>query len=425
MNRQIFLVTSLTLCLASLTSQAESQVEALRLRIDQMEKSHQQSTQALTDEMANLKMQMAIPESANKSYSGLGVAASKVYNNKSKLSIGGYGEIVFTDNKKGLDTTDAYRLVPYIGYRFSDDLIFNAEIEFEHGGANAAGAGTGEAIIEFAYIDFLHSEGFKLRAGHVLVPVGLINMLHEPTVFPTINRPEVEKNIIPSTWHENGILAYGDLGPVHYYAGLVNSGNADSFSKSSWIRKTRQKGAQATAEDFSYVVRLDSNSLDNLSFGTSYYTGNTAQGDDTLGDANVKLAEIHGTYQAHDFEFLGLYATGQLSDVDKIRNLVTGNPVMGEKVSGYYAMISYDIMKWIRPSSSSKLPLFAAHESYNLHEEVEEGQTIDESLEKTITTVGLNYKPHSNVVVKANYQFRSNVAKTESDRFELGLGWIF
>ncbi|MCB0364579.1 MAG: porin [Bdellovibrionaceae bacterium] len=403
---------------------ANPEIDSLKSRLDALERQQKQNAQALTDELANLKMQVAVPESTHESYSGMGVAASKVYYSKSPLSIGGYGEVVFTDNKKGTDTTDAYRLVPYIGYRFSDDLVFNAEIEFEHGGANA-GAGTGEAIIEFAYLDFLISESFKLRAGHLLIPVGLINMLHEPTVFPTVQRPEVEKNIIPSTWHENGVLAYGDVGPVHYYAGLVNSGDADGFSKSSWIRKSRQKGAEAKAEDFSYVLRLDSNSLQDFSVGGSYYTGNTSQGNDTLGDANIKLAEVHATYKARGFEFLALYAQGQLSDVDKIRTVVTGNPVMGEKVSGYYGMLSYDLMKVINGASAKTLPLFVSHESYNLHEEVEEGQTQDQSLEKTITTVGLNYKPLSNVVVKANYQFRSNEADTEADKFELGLGWIF
>ncbi|MCC7403161.1 MAG: hypothetical protein IT288_02080 [Bdellovibrionales bacterium] len=404
---------------------AASETEELRTRLDALENKHQQTVQSLTDELAQLKLQMAVPELTSSSYSGMGVAASKVYYSKSALSIGGYGEVVYTDTKSGTDSTDAYRLVPYIGYRFAEDLIFNAEIEFEHGGANAGGAGKGEAIIEFAYLDFLLSNQFKIRAGHVLIPVGLINLLHEPTNFPTVQRPEVEKNIIPSTWHENGVLAYGDWGPVHYYLGAVNSGDAAKFSKSSWIRGTRQKGAEAKAEDFSYVLRLDSNSLNDLTVGGSLFSGKTSQGNDSLGEAEVRLGEVHATFKAHNWEFMALYAAGELSDTDKIRTTLSSAPVMGAKVSGYYAWLGYDLMRVLKPASLSKLPIFVSHESYNLHEEVESGQTIDPALEKVITTVGLNYKPVTNVVVKANYQFRSNENETEADRFELGLGWIF
>lgn len=45
-----------------------------------------------------------------------------------------------------------YRFIPYIGYKFTDSIILNAEIEFEHGANTERG---GEVTVEFLYLDFL------------------------------------------------------------------------------------------------------------------------------------------------------------------------------------------------------------------------------------------------------------------------------
>ena len=398
----------------------------LESRVNKLESNQASQIQALTDEIAKLKQELSIPELNQTSFSGMGVAASKVYYSKSPLSIGGYGEIVYTDNKKGTDSFDAYRFVPYIGYRFTDKIIFNSEIEFEHGGAFAEDQ-KGEAIIEFAYIDFLISEAFNLRVGQMLIPVGLINLHHEPTFFPMVQRPDVEKNIIPSTWHENGLMTFGKMGMLSAYLGVVNGGDSNNVSGKNWIRGARQKGAEAKSEDFGTFLRLDVTPLEGLSLGVSHYTSKNSQEDESLGDSKVSLSEVHSTYSAAGFDFKALFTQGSLTDTDLIQS-VTGE-LLGSKVQGAYAILSYDIAKWVPFLNGKSLPLFVSHETYNLHDEVETGNTADPILEKTISTVGINFKPHSNVVIKADYQFRSNESDDESkkeyDKFELGLGWIF
>ena len=73
---------------------------------------------------------------------GLGPAGSKVYKQSEGLSIGGYGEIKYlafekedeSDNKTGkYNSVDALRAIIYMGYKFNDNIIFNSEIEIEHG----------------------------------------------------------------------------------------------------------------------------------------------------------------------------------------------------------------------------------------------------------------------------------------------------
>ena len=174
---------------------------------------------------------------ADKSYAGLGAAASKVYYSQNPLSIGGYGEMYYSNPDNGDDFADVYRFITYFGYKFSDNLVLNAEIEFEHGG--------NEVAIEFMYLDYLINKEFNLRAGNVLVPMGLVNQRHEPTLFNTVQRPEIEQKLIPSTWHENGALAYGSFESMglNYTAGVINALNLNNehttTPDNNWIRKAR------------------------------------------------------------------------------------------------------------------------------------------------------------------------------------------
>ena len=108
-----------------------------------------------------------------------------------------------------------------MGYRFDDRFLFNAEIEIEH--AN-------EISVEFAYVDYLLNDALTIRGGMVLVPLGLVNDFHEPTVFLGARRPQTERRIIPTTWRKNGVGVLGSAGPIAYRAYLLNGLDATGFS---------------------------------------------------------------------------------------------------------------------------------------------------------------------------------------------------
>ena len=395
-------------------------------RLQNLEEQNQQ----LIDEIAKLKEEISIPEIRQQSFAGMGYAASKVYFTPQGLSIGGYGEIVYInyDSSSKKDTTDLYRFIPYIGYKFNDKIILNAEIEFEHG-ANAERGG--EVAVEFAYIDFLINKWTNVRVGNLLIPVGITNLQHEPIFFNSVNRPEVETKIIPTTWNENGVLIYSNTGNIDYQVGIVNGlygtkHGEFGFSSSSWIRGGRQAGAKAIAEDFAFVGRVDYLGIEGLYAGASLYYGKSGQGE-TLGtekiDGTVFLFEVHARYQIKGFELTGLYAKGHIDDADKIS--LYNDDVIGEDAYGYYLNVAYDILPLINKESKYSLPIFARYERYNTQDSVPTGFTADPNNDKTIWTVGLNFKPHSNVVLKADYQFRDNEGDGEPDRLELGLGFIF
>ena len=378
---------------------------------------------SLSEEVLKLKTQSQVPElGPSPEFSGLGSSASKVYS-KSGLSIGGYGELMYSSPRgpKGA-SSDALRLVPYIGYKFSDTIVFNSEIEFEHGGVKAGGT-TGEVIVEFAYLDFLLSSYASIRVGHQLIPLGRTNLKHEPTYFYSANRPEIEKNIIPSTWHENGLMLFGEINSLSYKLGVVNSLDlsTDTAEQSSWIRNSRQKGAKAESEDLSYFLRLDYEFMAGNSFGASYYTGNSTHDASARGDGTVAIYEAHLDYKYRDLILNALYVNGTLSDTDLI--LDQSSEPLGSEVEGYYLTLAYDL-KNILKHRNSIIP-FVRYSEYDLHKDVKTGQTRNKSLAKERTTFGLSYYPNHQVVLKMDYQVKENDLGNEADVFNLSMGFVF
>ncbi|MBI4061852.1 MAG: hypothetical protein HY403_10505, partial [Elusimicrobia bacterium] len=224
----------------------------------------------LTQEIEKIKLGEAAEPVAEIQASGAAPAASKVYRARpNKASIGGYGEMTYQNFSKrkqdadpaGVrDEADFARAVLYVGYKFNDWILFNSELEFEHG---STGKARGEVSIEQAYVDFRLRDEIGLRAGALLVPMGLQNEFHEPTTFHGVRRTGVEQNVIPSTWRENGAGVFGDLGPVSYRSYLVTGLQATTntgvtgFSSSSGLRNGRSSGAKSFAEDLASVTRVD------------------------------------------------------------------------------------------------------------------------------------------------------------------------
>ena len=136
------------------------------------------------------------------------------------LVIGAYGEVKFgmfqnpAANGQWQNGFDLHRMVLLPTYQITENIIFNAEIEFEHGGLafDADDKRHGSVTIEQLWIDFKISDPFNWRSPGVdLIPIGYINQHHEPTLFYSVNRPELYNGLIPSTWMAPASSVYGRL----------------------------------------------------------------------------------------------------------------------------------------------------------------------------------------------------------------------
>ena len=366
---------------------------------------------------------------------GFGPAASKVYRTGRGVSIGGYGEMLYThfdshlENGAPADETDRLdflRGVVYVGYRWNDHWLLNSELEWEHGNTDKGG----EAAVEFAYLDYLYKPALSFRAGLMLMPVGFINELHEPTVFLGAKRPDVETLIIPSTWREGGVGLYGEAGPLSYRAYLVTALDASGFSAEEGLHEGSAEGSNAKADDLAGVARLDYTPVPGLLVGGSVYHGNTAQGlksaEDKKISVSTRLFEGHLEWKWRGLELRALGVQADLSNVTDLNLALAleGNESIGERLRGGYVQVGYDLFAR-HPHGEQALIPFARWESYNLQARVPSGYEANPANDVKSLTLGVNYRPFDSVVFKADYQKYQNRARTGLNEVHVSLGYIF
>ncbi|MEN8260386.1 MAG: hypothetical protein ABFS02_07345 [Pseudomonadota bacterium] len=388
----------------------------------------------LGEEIEKLKTKLVIPDEPEyKSMYGLGPAASKVYQVSKGLSIGGYGEAFYQnlvdDEGTKKDNADFLRFVLYTGYKFSDNILFNSELEFEH----ASTSKSGSVSVEFANLDFFLHPMANARAGLVLVPMGFINEIHEPPFFHGVQRPEVERRIIPSTWRELGGGLFGEILPGLQYrmyaiTGLLAGDEDDVRFSSDGIRGGRQGGSKSVAEDWAFTGRVDYSPrwAPGLLVGGSAFLGNAAHGEDFGGkdvDVFTQLYEGHIQYRYRGLELRALGSWGHIDNAGVLS--AAAGETIGSENFGWYAEAAYDVMPHLFPDSIQYLAPFVRYERLDTIAKAPSGFADDEFFDREIWQAGLTYKPIPNVVLKADY--RNFVAKSgeRPDEFNLGLGFIF
>jgi len=427
-------------------SDLKAQLKALNARLEALEandKKQNDQTQTLTDELINVQNATSFSTvDPTKTEAGLGIAASKVYYSKNPLSIGGYGELFYSSqpekndpdgNTLGGNTSEAYRFVPYIGYKFSDTIILNSEIEFEHGGQ--------EIALEQLYIDFLLDPQFNLRLGQQVVPMGLVNLNHEPVMYNTVRRPDVETYLIPSTWHENGLTAYGSLGDFQYAAGavvaldmgLATHDGAPSARGINWIRDGRRGGSETNSatSNIAGVARLDYIGINGLLIGAGAYAGQAGPTNKVGGEkGSIVMTDLHAQYQIDGFKVKGLYTQTQLTHADSYEgNAIAGFDFTGipvpEEAHGGYVNLEYNVLP-LFVQTANRLPLFFQYENYDIASRISDGTSYGTT---ESFTYGLNYFPHEQVVLKGEYKLRNNRNSLNNHNSEgiysFGLGFIF
>src|SRR5688500_2595316 len=96
-------------------------------------------------------------------------------------ALSGYMDFHFNKVELEDGRLDFHRFVLLMTHRFSDRIRFVSEVEIEHALVEGL-EDAGELEIEQAYVDFLLSRAFNVRAGMMLMPVGIINERHEPPI---------------------------------------------------------------------------------------------------------------------------------------------------------------------------------------------------------------------------------------------------
>lgn len=327
-------------------------------------------------------------------------------------SFGGYAELHYNNlDRESADKDsvemDLHRFVLFFGHRFSDDVRFFSELEVEH---NVAGEGkNGEVEIEQAFIEWDYAQGHSAKAGVFLVPVGILNETHEPDTFYGVERNNVEKNVIPTTWWEGGIAGKGELATGLSYDIAVHSGlYLDVAGGKYKIRDGRKKVSEAEATDLAYTGRLIWNGMPGVSVGlAAQHQTDLAQGDvvGTVQDVDALLIEAHVDVQKGPFGLRALYASW---DIDSALNDIKAG---ADEQTGWYVEPSYKL--------SDSLGVFARYSQWD-------NQAGDSAIDSEYQQIdaGINYWLVETVALKADFQ-KTNEPGDTVKGFNLGIGWSF
>ena len=361
---------------------------------------------------------------------GLAPSAAATYGRGRGVSIAGYGEMLYENfapqTEAGAPTgrgtqLDFLRAILYAGYRFNDKFLFNSEIEVEH---------ADEVSVEFAYVDYQAHEHIGVRGGMLLLPMGLVNEFHEPTVFLGAERPVTENRIIPSTWRENGGGVYGSIDRVAFRAYVVNGFNGSSFS-SSGVRSGRQKGGKAKASNMAFTGRIDVTPTPGFFVGASLYTGGSGQGDIVVDgrelDVRTTIVDLHGQAQLRGLDVRGLWARASIDDAAELNQALglVGPNGVAERMAGGYLQVGYDVLSQTASVGGLALTPYLRYEQVDTQDRMPAGFERSLSTDNTFVTLGVELKPIPNVVVKVDHAWVRNDADTGVNQFNLSMGYAF
>lgn len=405
---------------------------------------------------------MLTPDCAKAQYSAADSVQNHVKGNR--LSIGGYGEAAYTrnfysDNVYRYTDPKSYKNDPshgrfdiphaviYISYDFGKGWTMSSEIEFEHTGSGGAiekeysEGGEweqevekgGEVELEQFWIQKSFGSFLNVRAGHIVVPVGLTNAHHEPLNYFTVYRPEGEATILPCTWHDTGISIWGRLGDFRYEVQMLAGLDAFMFDRENWI----QGGAGSpfefkVANKYGFAARIDNYTLPGLRVGLSGYYGQAMhnsyphefEGEDANGNkktydgtkGRVAIGAIDFTFNRYNWIVRGNADYGYLSNASTIskikRNLTSNNAPYKKTPVGKNAVAvgieaGYDVFSQIGKlrEDNQKLYLFGRYEYYNSYIPAKD-QAKYEYTGKNRMAFGVNYNPIPQIAVKAEYSKR-------------------
>jgi hypothetical protein len=346
---------------------------------------------------------------------------------------------------------DLERIVTEFGYQFNDEWDMEVEIEYEHGGTGSAleydgfdefgefesevEAG-GEVMVEKAELRYRPSKHFGVKFGNIHLPIGLSSILHKPNQYLTVLRHRSEAAMLPAVWNETGLGIFGEYANFHYQAQVVSGLNSEYFRTYDWIASGHQKRFESVnADDLAYALRLDYGSFkQGCAVGVAYYYGNTSgnrhKSNKVLGDGSVSILAVSGAYVEGPWILRGQYLHGSLSDADAITQANKSTPglkpgnfaQLGSKSEAFFIEAGIDLNHFF----DLPLTVFANLDYSNPLADVDSG-TATKRYENTWTSLGVNYSPIPEIVIKAEAGLQQVAVASIPDThfFALGVGYQF
>ena len=336
------------------------------------------------------------------------------------ITIGGYAQIDYNQPEGANGKMDVHRMVMLLGYKFNDKVQFVTEIEYEH---------VKEVYIEQAFLNYSLNDNLNIRGGLMLVPMGIVNEYHEPTTYNGVERPNVDKSIVPTTWREIGVGVTGKFNEAnlryqaYIFNGFTSLNGTKTLGGSNGLRNGRQKGAESTINTPNLSAKVDFYGIQGLRLGLSGYFGRTQAEDAvdaTVGaDVGISMFGLDARYINKRFTARGQYIQALLSDTEDYNSVNSAS--LGSELKGWYAEAAYNLLPL---SNEQKLDAFLRYEMYDTHAATHDaGISRNLGYNRNDWTAGLSYHVAPGAVVKADYQIFDNAAIGSKSKGQLNIGF--
>ena len=325
-------------------------------------------------------------------------------------TIGGYGEMHYDmEANDGDGKLDFHRFIFYIKHQFNSEWSMMSEIEIEHNMVYSDGDG-GYLAMEQAHLNYWNGT-WGWKGGVLLVPAGITNEYHEPPTFMSVERPEYNKYVIPTTWFDNGFAFYGNLNGIDWNFTMTGDLDGDAIAKG--IRSARMKGVYSKTSSWVKTLQLSYSGFDGVKLGGSVTMNDAPVSADHVngGEAiGVTLTEFNATYSKNNL--YGRLEYGMIDYTNNLHDLVGDDGVADyevESTSGYYLDLGYNISELV--GTPGDFFVWTRTSSYNKDDN-------DDATE--ISLFGVKYKPADNISLKFELG-----DKDGSDIMRMGLGYMF
>ncbi|HET7224780.1 MAG TPA: hypothetical protein VFK69_03610 [Candidatus Eisenbacteria bacterium] len=307
--------------------------------------------------------------------------------------------------------------------------IERAEIEDRSLGEVQVDAPDFLSALDFAWLEFRRPV-WAVRLGIVPVPVGLANLDTDPLHALTSRPPEVERFVVPTVWSVPGLMLLGHSRGISWCTGVALGLDVAGMSVPEGLREARPR-PETPAEHAAVVGRLDVD-VRGLVLGFSGYRGDSWQLSGPAPivggalQAPITLIEEHATLRWRHLDARALYVAGTLGQAPRVSDalgLENGRRLGRQLFGGAVEAGDTIPFAWIRHTGTLEPAL--RYEEWDTQNDVAPPGFEDPAFHHTALTAALAISPIARFAVRADYEWRRNETRTETNRMNLSLAFGF
>ena len=254
---------------------------------------------------------------------------------------------------------DLRRLMLGLTHRPAGWLRFLGEAGIEHADTFA---------MQQVIVELMPLPAFGVRAGLLLLPLGIINQLNAPPTYLTVDRPLTDQLIIPTIWRELGVGLFGELGgTLRYELDVVRGLDGTGFAAQAPLAGGRGNGFGGGATGAALTGRLELLGPAGFAMGGSGYYGSASGGQAMLDGVTVGIVEGDARIRSGGLDLRAEFAQIFIFNSYRINNYLglLGQDAVPKAGRGAYVQIGYDVLRLGDADTKQELMFFAGFESVN------------------------------------------------------------